>query len=67
MRQHAHKLIDFIFDLGEKAKKQPIIPDEAKEHFRQARKEGMSGIRVCMDHWKMASIRSKEKGSISVK
>lgn len=59
MRQHAHKLVDFLFDLGAKAKGQAIIPDEAKEHFRQASKEGMLGIRVCMDHW--LSNRSKGK------
>jgi hypothetical protein len=64
MRQNSHKLIGVLFDLGLRAiQKQGIIPNEAKEHFQQAYKEGMLGVQIFMDHYKdVIQLKSKEKG-----
>ncbi|SFJ84520.1 hypothetical protein [Thermoflavimicrobium dichotomicum] len=49
-RQDLHHVLDLLLDMREKLKKD-TIPDEARHHFKNALKEQLLGVRVCLDSW----------------
>lgn len=49
MRDQAHKAVDQLFSLGEMLIGRRV-PPEASEHFRNARREALLGMRLVVDH-----------------
>ena len=48
-KELAHRLIDQLFEVGEKIQDK-VIPHEANQHFKKARKEGLLGIQAMLSH-----------------
>jgi hypothetical protein len=47
-REQAHRLVDWLFDLGEQLARR-CAPAEARTHFRAARREALLGIRAVVE------------------
>ncbi|RAL26442.1 hypothetical protein [Thermoflavimicrobium daqui] len=60
-RKKLHNIIDFLYDLREKAE-QTAIPPQAKKHFKNAHKEQLLGVRACLDQM-INRLDEKEKDS----
>lgn len=48
-KELVHRLIDQLFEVGEKIQDK-VIPCEANQHFKKARKEGLLGIQAMLSH-----------------
>lgn len=47
-REQVHLILDAVLDMGERALHRPVSP-EAGQHFRNARRETLLGLRTMLD------------------
>lgn len=47
-REEMYRLLDVVLDMGEKLVARPVLP-EAKQHFKNARREALLGVRAIVD------------------
>jgi hypothetical protein len=47
-REQVHLVLDVLLDMGERALRRPVSP-EAGQHFRNARRETLLGLRTMLD------------------
>lgn len=48
-RTQVHLLVDTLLDLGQNLAKRHAMPEEARQHFRTARREALLGVRSLVD------------------
>lgn len=48
-REFAHRMIDQLFEIRETMQAK-LIPNEANQHFQNAKKEGLLGIQAMVSH-----------------
>lgn len=59
-RERLHGLIDLVLDMGQSLR--PHAPKEAMGHFREARREGLLGVKALVDH-ALERRRAEESGA----